>query len=237
MSGASAVVLMPSLIRARKQALTVYCGSNLHQIDVAFRTGEIPRGRSPDAASWISVVLTSTKGDSRVLYCPEDDAAGSSTVTGGFSVLCWNATPSDANPNGGQVIPLDHPWKVTRQDISPDKYILSFNAPPKANPQDLVIECTRDSLASGGSTTGISQAWIGKVLSNSNGYRFDVIFGASNVGRLRNVQAGQTFQYWPTTTKVSYGYNLQASNLGSKRRPDKIIAMDYKCTVIDFGNL
>ncbi|HEY7091334.1 MAG TPA: type II secretion system protein [Tepidisphaeraceae bacterium] len=99
-------ILLPTLGRARQQARTVVCASNLHQINLAFRMYiETNQGRFDSGRHWLTLLKPYYAGktprgnsadwiiDDNVLLCPE--AAEKTTTSGtGAAFEPWTLSTS-----------------------------------------------------------------------------------------------------------------------------------------------
>src|SRR5688572_18104810 len=223
-------ILLPMVSRANQHAKAVKCASNLHQHDVAIQAWEYGRGKLPYATEWDLIVLNAARGDYRILYCPEDDAAGRGKAYG-FRFLNWHNKPDGVNPNGGRTVPPDHPWKVLRIDISPTVFELSISYKPQQGDHftdDLRMRFTKLG----------SSVWQPEVVHALAGARTDMEYLAPNAYfRAIDIQSGMSLPSLESGgNHISYGFNFDASDV-PKRNQERIVIMDYKVPIFDYDGL
>jgi prepilin-type N-terminal cleavage/methylation domain-containing protein/prepilin-type processing-associated H-X9-DG protein len=112
-------ILMPALNKARQQALTIKCGSNLHNIGIAMTMYTQQYGYYPGQAHlgpviyavWPTRLRNLMNGDQQVFFCPAQEA--------GFE---WQKITS-----GGNATAADSPYGYNPGEVLLDVFTIPFS--------------------------------------------------------------------------------------------------------------
>lgn len=236
-------VVLPSLGRAKELARAAQCGSNLHQLGVAWSVhrARTKASKQPclSAHLWTAELLAVAGKEPRLLVCPSDPEPSRAGLENA-AVRVYSGVnhlyDMDLQPNQftRYMSPEEYQqWSVggyggaapgSNEAGSGNSYYLAFeDIRPAGGDWDFNDIVMRVEVSS----DGVTELSVGY---SSAGYDFDLVSGGTIVQADLKHFAG-TIRL--TGFATSYGMNVAAQSLGESGRPEAILMLDYCRPVAD----